>query len=238
MAVHLYTWRGETPWRIYGPTAGESGRWYCTCPNGMRHLGRRVNGVKPPRCSHLANLWDHANQGELSGRFKVTRSGSDKADAGCACNDGRPLVRLPPPQAPPAGPKPGEPSRNRPCPCGSGLNYKQCHGREGGPPAGVPPMPGEVVARVELPDVWTLEKALDRIRAKQEARAEKARARRRVPVILAVDKAAAKRAEKKRAEKERNERIDARLALEHAKDEARRAARRKRDAEKKGAAKG
>lgn len=136
---HLFTWRGPTPWRIYGPPAGESGPWRCGCPHGQDHMIRPVDpdtgkkGQKPHHCRHLADLWTHAENGDLSGRFDETAAGAAKADA-CACQGAEEPVRLrrrPKTPIQPQGPVPGQPSRNRPCPCGSGRNFKLCHGSAG-----------------------------------------------------------------------------------------------------------
>ncbi len=211
---HLYTWRAGGC-RIYGPAAGESGPWFGTCENGLRHLGPRdpVTGEKPPVCKHLHTLLKAANDGFLSSKFIETRAGKEKTDGGCACNDNQPLHRLPPPTPPPA-PVLGVPSRNRACPCGSGELYKRCHGAEGGPPAGAPPMPGEKPAKPS-PTPEELE-----ARHAEQKRAKRAR-------DLEY------RAKERHAKKERKKRED--LAIEHAHqaDEARREARRKRDAAKK-----
>ncbi len=147
---HLFTWRGETPWKIYGPPAGESGKWRCTCPTGReRDRPRRYTEARAPLCRHLSELLNVANQGALSGRFDATPAGDEKADSGCECNGGRPLVRQEHKKPPPHGPLPGQPSRNRPCPCGSGELYKRCHGRDGHP--GLPVEPEAIEPPVPPP---------------------------------------------------------------------------------------
>jgi preprotein translocase subunit SecA len=62
--------------------------------------------------------------------------------AGAGGNGGRPRRTGPasPTTAGARKPSPGQavgsgPSRNAPCPCGSGRKYKRCHGAPGGPPA-------------------------------------------------------------------------------------------------------
>lgn len=134
--AHLFTTRTEPAYRIFGPgPEDERGPWSCSCPNGRRHLGPRVGGVKPGMCKHLTELLTIAKErGELSGRFRATPSGTYRAD-NCRCSGAEeavPLIRLPPPKPPPA-PIPGQPSRNRPCPCGSGTIYKWCEGPPGAP---------------------------------------------------------------------------------------------------------
>lgn len=136
----LYIWRADPTIKIYGPFAGESGPWRCTCEHGERHLqpyDPRTES-KPALCRHLSELFAVAEMDNaLTGRVTETLRGEAKTDVGCTCNGGKPLKRLPPPQAPPQAP-PGEISRSAPCPCGSGDKYKRCHGMDpinGGPNA-------------------------------------------------------------------------------------------------------
>lgn len=230
---HLYTWREPPHYRIYGPEAGESGPWYCTCENGRRHEGPRdpITHEKPALCRHLNELFNVAGEGDLSGRFTETAAGEAKTDCGCACNDGEPLRRLPPPQPPPQ-PIPGQPSKNRPCPCGgppdrSGLIYKRCHGSPEGPPPGAPPWPPrEEPARPPTEGVGGPGK-----RAKKPERTPAELVEHRLELARArAVRRAEERAKEKRATRARKGRVDQAIANAHAADEARRETRRKRDA--------
>lgn len=150
--AHLYTWRGETPWKQYGPgEERESGRWWCSCPEGRRHHGPRIEGKKPSMCRHLSTLFGAAREGKLSGHFRPTRQGLYRA-ANCRCSNGdSQALEIAPPPTPPPAPIPGQPSKNRPCPCGSGTIYKWCEGTPGAPHArGAWPAPA-IANTVEAP---------------------------------------------------------------------------------------
>lgn len=174
--------------RIYGPGEDEgSGPWSCTCSRGTQHQGKRVNGEKPDLCPHLFELFESASRGELNRRYKPTREGDWRAD-NCKCSprkgtEAQELARLPPPEPPPA-PVPGKPSRNKPCPCGSGEIYKWCSGPPGAPhPRGAWEPAPEVQLEPEEPrkgqrrpsaplPVETAEERGERLRARKIERAE------------------------------------------------------------------
>lgn len=138
----LYRTAGTPGYGIYGDP-DQPGEWSCSCPKGSDHH-KRVAGTKPHVCKHLDRLFRGAKSGALdTSYFRPTAAGRRKA-AACACNGGpaAPLALVAgSTDVPATGPAPGEPSRNKPCPCGSGTIFKWCHGNTSGPPAGAPPMP-------------------------------------------------------------------------------------------------
>lgn len=224
---HLYSWRADPSIRIYGPEAGEVGPWNCTCPKGLEHAHKpRWGHPRAPMCRHLDELLAVATREELSGRFTETPAGREKTDAGCACNGGRPLRRLPPPTPPPA-PIPGVVSKNAPCPCGSGKKYKRCHGA-----------PGVEIQRLLDLAASANEELAERegdhgepYHGEPEEELPPAKPAKRTPAEKKIQ-GTERRAKERKAEKARKaaiaERLDLAIQHAHEADEARRTARAKR----------
>lgn len=96
----------------------------------------RIFGIRPSIDPGNVDSSGEAQEIELVGGFSIPSEaflpafGGILADMGVRIQETRPTMQF----APPA-PRQDGPSRNRPCPCGSGKKYKKCHGAA--PPAAV-----------------------------------------------------------------------------------------------------
>lgn len=129
---------------------GGGKRWICSCRRGHPRVNRgrkRQKGIRLPYpCNHLVQIWTWARERkEVHPRFRLTRLGELAADE-CVCLRGAeptPLRRHDDERGPAAPLQQQAPTslRNRPCPCESGLKWRECHGAKDEPGSPAPKAP-------------------------------------------------------------------------------------------------
>ena len=142
---------------------GSGKRWLCSCRRGHPRANRgrkRKKGIRLPYpCNHLVQIWEYARRHKkVHPRFRLTRLGELAADE-CVCLRGAeptPLDRVPDARGPaePLQQQAASSLRNKPCPCESGLKWRECHGAKdepGSPPPKAPRKPPKIPQDQPIP---------------------------------------------------------------------------------------
>jgi len=130
---------------------GDGKRWLCSCkrghPRANRGQKRKKGGPRLPYpCNHLTEIWRWAREHkEVHPKLRLTSLGERAADE-CVCLQGEEPTSLARREDERGPAKPLEqqaPSsmRNRPCPCESGLKWRECHGAKAEPGSPAPKAP-------------------------------------------------------------------------------------------------